>query len=250
MFTGRGAEAFLLTISANGYISNRGIPLLFPAMIQLPFFKTGCAIGIGGTCWAGSEALLTLLVSLGFQAHRVTATMEIEPGATPNHGTIIVNCGGKSYLADTSILHQTPILLSEHNPGPLEKFSWSATLISKAAPWLIRWRPLHLPDGCLCRLSTGSASVADFMALNERTRRRGPFNFAAYARKNLGDRVIGLAYRHRVAIDRKGRMSRVQLERKERDSFLINEIGCSEEIVHLLPDDRPTPALPPSREEQ
>ena len=48
------------------------------------FFESWLRYGTGGTCWAGSTALLALLRALGFEASRAVATMLVAPDLPPN----------------------------------------------------------------------------------------------------------------------------------------------------------------------
>jgi arylamine N-acetyltransferase len=71
------------------------------------FFENWLEHGTGGTCWPSSNALRTLLRSLGFDARRVAGSM-YDLG-TINHGTVKVRIDGEDWLADTCMLTHRPI---------------------------------------------------------------------------------------------------------------------------------------------
>lgn len=218
-----------------------------PGDDPIDFFKGWLNFGTGGTCWAGSGALYTLLASLGFSVFRGVATMLVSPDLPPNHGTVFVRCDSSLFLVDTSILHTIPLRLNDHSKAQITHPAWSINGEIHSGDWHIRWRPLHMLDGCDCRIDKTSATHQLFVCLNEETRRWGPFNYSLYLRINRGDSVVGVAYGHRVTIDAVGAVDRKKIDAAERSRFLIEEMGIDEIIVNQLPPDKPTPSPPESK---
>lgn len=224
-----------------------GNPNLLPGDDPVDFFIGWLRFGTGGTCWAGSGALYSLLYSLGFKVCRGVATMLIAPDLPPNHGTVIVNIDGKLYLVDTSMLHSSPVCVNDHQPHQMKNSPWSIDVEVRNTKWYIRWRPLHMLDGCICRIEKMGVSHRTFVTLNEETRIWGAFNYSLYARLNRGDSVVGIAYGHEVSIDMVGNIDRHQMSTAEQRRFLVEDLGIDKTIVKRLPTDKPTPPPPGSK---
>lgn len=218
-----------------------------PGDDPVDFFQGWLRFGTGGTCWAGSNALYSLLVSLGFKAWRATGTMLIAPGAPPNHGTVIVSCDGERFLADTSILHGGPIKIEDNLPTKVAHPAWGIEGYPDKGNWYVRWRPFHMLDGCNCRIDSTRASHSTFVKLNEETRKWGPFNYSLYFRINQGDTVTGVALGDRFSFDSQGNMTRIPMSPEAHHRFLSQEMGISREILEKLPGDKPTPPSPGSK---
>lgn len=75
------------------------------------FFENWLRHGSGGTCWPSSNALYTLLKSLGFDARRVAGSMYELPQV--NHGTIKVCLDGEDWLVDGAMMTSEPIPLGD-----------------------------------------------------------------------------------------------------------------------------------------
>lgn len=88
------------------------------------FLEAWLQHGTGGTCWAGSTALLDRLTALGFEAERGIATMLVAPGLPPNHGTVRVQIANQHYLVDSSILFGEPLLLNEAGETRIPHPAW------------------------------------------------------------------------------------------------------------------------------
>jgi len=217
------------------------------------FFTHWIRWGAGGTCWAGNGALCSLLDSLGFDAQRALATMRVAPDVPPNHGSVTVQCEGRRYLVDASILHDEPLalderlLLDERVPAAMAGRAWAVERGSHEGHWSIRWRPLHRSDALDCRIDRFDVTAADFHALHEQSRGWSPFNYGLCLRVNRGDSVIGAALGQRVAIDAMGHIEERPLRGTDRLRFLVEEIGIHEELAHALPADVPMPPPPQSR---
>lgn len=205
------------------------------------FFRNWLYHGVGGTCWAGSNALFALLHSLGFAARRAVATMHLGRSDAPNHGTVIVRLGPRSYLVDTSMLHRRPLPLPEVRGLPPSSDMGGICWIGNGSPHTLRWQPLHMPEGCLCTLWRRNVSRQRFSRENQSTRQWSPFNYSIHARINQGDATVGIAEGHLLRIAADGTWSRTPATFEEIRGFLGRELGVSDYFLKHLPPDRPTP---------
>src|SRR5687768_2695783 len=80
-----------------------------PGSDAVDFFERWLSDGCGGTCWPTSNALYTLVSSLGFDARRRAGSMR-DCGAV-NHGSIEVSIDGRDWLIDSSMLTNEPLPL-------------------------------------------------------------------------------------------------------------------------------------------
>jgi N-hydroxyarylamine O-acetyltransferase len=205
------------------------------------FFEHWVRFGAGGTCWAGNGALYVLLDSLGFSAQRAVGTMVTAPTASRNHGSTVVACEGQRYVLDASILYGEPLPLDARMPRAVEHPAWGVHSSLRDEQWIIRWRPLHKPDGRDCRIEQYDAAASVFRELHENSRVHSPFNGELYVRVNRGDAVIGAAFGRRIEFDGAGGVSQRELQGNERLRFLVDEIGIGEELAQALPPDLPVP---------
>lgn len=208
------------------------------------FLQAWLAWGAGGTCWAGNGALCMLLRSLGFEAVRAVATMLVAPNVPPNHGSVVAHVDGRCWLVDASMIYAEPLLLSEDAETAVEHPARGVRCNRRDQRWHVRWRPLHLPDGFECRLEALSAGAAEFCERHEATRAWSPFNYEANARVNRGDRVIGLAFGHRVELDATGAVLRTPVDADGRLRVMVDELGIHPELAEQVPSERPTPPPP------
>lgn len=223
-------------------ISGNLAPL--PGDDPFDFFQGWLRFGTGGTCWAGSGALHLLLSSLGFKAFRGVATMLVAPEIPPNHGTVVVAFDEERYLTDTSILHDRPMLLHDSRPISIDHPAWGIDGGLEKGKWHIRWRPLHMLKGLICRMESVEVSHETFRQYNEATRIWGPFNYSLYARLNGKNSVEGVAYGYRVIMDCTGRVTQLAIDVDARNHFLESALGMKKEILEQLPEDQPIPPPP------
>lgn len=219
-------------------------PSPLPGHEPQDFFSGWLRYGTGGTCWAGSGAFHLLLSFLGFKVFRGVATMLIAPDLPPNHGTVMVDIGGIYYLVDTSMLHGSPMEMKTGELSRIEHPAWGVSAEYTDFQYHIRWRPLHMLNGCDCRIDKLGGALQTFRDFNEETRRWGPFNYSLYARINRGDSVVGVAYGQRVTIDSTGAISTRRIDAAGRRRFLTRVLGIEESLVRLLPPDESTPPPP------
>lgn len=225
----------------------KGLPGPLPGTTAENFFQSWLATGAGGTCWAGANALHALLTSLGFHAERGISTMMAAPDIPPNHGTVRVNFGGHSVLVDSSILHDEPLPLAGSGifpaGGPASRVNLQH---SEDESVIVNWRPLHQPDGFDCRLGSFGATHDQYAAIYEATRGWSPFNYQLTARINRGDVVTGVSFGKAVTLFADREPVVREIVHDERIRILIEDIGISQELAELLPEDQPTPAPPGS----
>lgn len=221
-----------------------------PGFTAADFFEAWLRHGTGGTCWAGNGAFASLLQSLGFEAVRGVGTMLAAPDIPPNHGTVRVTFDGRHFLTDCSILHVEPLLLDNSGSAKIEHPVWGIRTSVRDGRLHVWWRALHAADGFECRLEGFGAEDAEFRRRHDETRGWSPFNYQVYARRNLADRVSGLAFGNAISLESDGRARQRPVTDSERRRVLIEEVGLSEEIVSQLPEDTPTPPPPGSRTAQ
>lgn len=209
----------------------------FPGENDTLFFSNWLRYGTGGTCWSGNGALQALLASLGFNASRRRGTMLIGRSASPNHGSVTVELGEVLYLVDASMLHDEPLVLHPTRKYSIGHEAWGLSSQPEGGNWLVRWRPLHLPEGCLCRIESGEILRQEWLARNNLTRRVSPFNDSLYARKNIGNDVVGVEHGARVVFYGDGRVVREALTHRQLLECLGDELGIAGELLQRLPED-------------
>lgn len=211
------------------------------------YFEAWLRWGNGGTCWAGNGALCMLLRTLGFDAARGIATMMVAPDLPPNHGTVVVAIEERRYLVDASMLFAEPLLLDESAETRVEHPARGVRCAMQGGNWHVHWRPLHMAGGLDCRIDRLHATADEFSDWHELTRGWSPFNFAANARINRDDAVVGIAFQQRIELRAGGDESRTAIDFAERQRVLIEEVGIHPELVERVPADRYTPPPPTSR---
>jgi N-hydroxyarylamine O-acetyltransferase len=144
------------------------------------FFENWLEHGTGGTCWPSSNALCTLLRTLGFDARRVAGSM-YDLGVI-NHGTVKVRVNGQDWLTDTCMLTYRPIpvnreLFIDNSKGAaieVEPVGDSHVIWYDFAP-----SPVFVP----CRLHLDPADADLYEERYERfSREYSPFNTRLYFR--------------------------------------------------------------------
>jgi len=213
-------------------------PSPLPGNDDVDFFTGWLRYGPGGLCWAGNAALHTLLEALGFSAHLCSATMLTTTDQPPNHGTVLVHLDNTIYLLDASMLHNTPLTLKPDQITTIDHPAWGLSCTPHKSLWNITWRPLHIRNGCDCRVEELSVSRNCFRRFNEATRTRSPFNDALYARINTATGVIGITGDDYVEFTDSGECSVHHISPTNRDKLLVEKMGVQEEVVKMIPPDR------------
>ncbi len=209
------------------------------------FFEAWLAHGTGATCWAGNGALCDLLVSIGFDAHRAAATMMVAPDLPPNHGSVIVHFDGDRYIVDASMLFVEPLPLRAG--ARVEHPAWGVDARNVDGYFTVRWNALRRTDLLDCRYNRYDVSASEFSGFHEATRAWSPFNFSLNLNLVRDRGRIAAGDGKRVIVGASGDVTTTPLTIDARRRFLIDEIGISEEIVMMLPDDAPMTPPPGSR---
>lgn len=220
-------------------------PAALPGDAPNAFFEAWLAHGTGATCWAGNGALCELLTTLGFDARRAAATMMVAPGIPPNHGSVVVHLGDERYVTDASILFVEPLPMHDGARVPHPAWGVDARFVDDA--YTIRWNALQRPDPLDCRFNLFDLRAADFSRFHEATRTWSPFNFNLNLNLVRGDGRIGAGLGNRIVVDANGKATGTPLAGEARKRFLVDEVGISEEVADLLPEDVPMPPPPGSR---
>ena len=203
-------------------------PAPFPGGTADDFFAAWLADGTGGTCWPSSNALYTLLRSLGFDVRRITGSMR-DLGLV-NHGTVVVFLGGKRWLVDTSWLHQSPVPLEPAiviQRDPVFGIEAEPADDGQHLMWAV-FPPLtyHLP----CRLYSDEVSHAFYLDRYEASRERSPFNQRLYARRNHRGEILVLSGHTRFRKTRAGIISE-DLSAEQLLASLRDEFGYSGQLL-------------------
>lgn len=197
------------------------------AIHAVAFFETWLAEGIGATCWPSSNALYTLLRSLGFDARRVAAHMQ-DAGAF-NHGTVIVNADGGEWLADSSLLTGIPLPLTrEIFVAPDAVFNSEVELEGDTHVVWTHWptSSAYMP----CRVFAGTVTHSYYVERYEATRESSPFNSRLCARRNRDGEMLMLLGNLRFTKSAQGIESRTLSSGEVLDS-LRREFGLSQRIL-------------------
>ena len=211
--------------------------IFFPGNDEKLFFENWLEFGVGGTCWAVSSALCTLLATLGFDARRRRGTMLIGRARTPDHGSVTVSLDNRLYLLDASMLHNEPLELSAAAVHTIDHPAWGLSSHPDEGDWLINWRPLHLPGGCLCRIESTNVSKKEWLERNNKTRLVSPFNKSLYARINAGEQVIGIEHGGYTIFHPDGTVERRKMSWHQILKILEKRMGYNAAFLEGLPED-------------
>lgn len=201
--------------------ASRDAPL--PGMDAGEFFARWLEHGVGGTCWTTSNALFELLAALGFDARRVAGSM----GDTGylGHGSVKVRIDGIDWLADSSMLTDVPLPLTDElfvYDGPLFRAE-----VEAADGTHIIWADLP-PNPSLvpCRLLVDEATHFMYCERFEASRTRSPFNERLFATRNFETRRLVLAANTRIVKTAAGveikALSRSKICESLRDEFGVS----------------------------
>lgn len=199
-----------------------------PGLDAYDFFENWLENGAGATCWPMANALYELLISIGFDAKRITGNMR-DLGVV-NHGSLVVFLGGQSYLVEASLLLNKIFILDQETK--IDNDIILPTEIEKEGDSHLLW--LVTPPGTefyYCRIDSKPVDYSDFENGYEASRILSIFNKRLYVRRNyLGKLVIlwGNAYYSKT-------MNGIEYRELTRDEIrrtLQKEIGISEKLVN------------------
>ncbi len=193
------------------------------------FFNHWLAHGAGGTCWSTSNALYTLIRSLGFEARRVTGAMRDLGLVT--HASTKVRLDGRDWLVDSSFLCNAPLPLDDAgyiSPDPV-----FAIEVERDAGTHVIWSASPgNPDYLPCRLVGDPVTHEEYLARYEASRDRSPFNQRLYARWNRpGEANVLHGNTHWVRTAR-GTTTRT-LEPVALRAVLHTELGVSNALIQV-----------------
>jgi Arylamine N-acetyltransferase len=215
-------------------IGNRS-PGLLPGIDATEFFERFLTHGAGGTCWPTSNALFTLLSAMGFDVRRAAGSMR-DTGIV-SHGTTKVHIDDIDWLADSSMLTNEPLPLTDEpfiGEDPLVPVEVHKNRGDHIVWWDLPPNESYIP----CRLLHDDVSHDFYIERYEASRIRSPFNERIYARRNLGDRMLIITGNRRLLKTTDG-VDDSNLSDSELYEILADEIGIS---TGLLDELRKTPA--------
>jgi N-hydroxyarylamine O-acetyltransferase len=213
-----------------------------PGATAEEFWTRWLAQGTGGTCWAGSGALGSLLTALGFTVHRTLATMHPGPNARePNHGTLVVDLDDRRYLVDSSITTGVPLPLDgERRAGVVG----GAEVRRENGETHVFWRPLHMPAGIVFRIDEIGVSAAVFEARHDASGMFSLFNHGLHVRRANDGGLLGITLGMRVTISSDGAVRARVLDADARVRVMVDELGIDEAVARAVPADEPVPPPP------
>lgn len=199
-----------------------------PGIDATEFFERWLTHGAGGTCWATSNALYELLVSMGFDARRVAGSMR--DSGYIGHGSVKVRIDHTDWVADSSLLTDIPLPLTD------------AVFISPANPFGAESEPVdggHMiwadlppnPTMIPCRLAVDPTDRGFYVERYEASRMRSPFNDRLYIRRNRAGERLVVNGNTLISKTKTGTEVR-DLDATELCACLIDEFEISEALVN------------------
>ena len=195
------------------------------------FFTNWLAHGAGGTCWPTSNALYSLLGWCGFEARRISASMQDD--GTPNHGSVIVRIGGDDFLVDSSMLTERVIPLRLGERFEVDDPVHPMVVEPVGDSWRIWWGYTMNTGTMPCRLLEDPVEHSFYLARYEISREMSPFNVALYARRNLEGRLVSFLGRNRFSKSKAG-IESAELADEDLSIALRRDLGLSAELVSRL----------------
>lgn len=213
---------------------------LLPGGNGVEFFENFLNHGTGGTCWPTSEGLYTLLKSAGFDAVRSAGSMlDVGDNNQPNHGTVVVNVDKQTYLLDTTMLSEEPLLLIEKEDTKTEHPIHGIRSDYSGEQLKVWWSPGHTLQYVAFQLEHEQVNHDFFLKRYEITRDGSLFNASLYFRINTDDGVLTIGRDKKML--KKEENGEVQfkvedLTAEERRNLLL-QLGVSEEVLNATPAD-------------
>ncbi len=191
------------------------------------------AHGTGGTCWPSSNGLFTLLEFCGFDARRISGSMQ--DMGDPNHGSIAVRIDGEDWMADTSMQTDAVFPIRRGQALEIEDALHPISLEPVDGTLRVHWAVPMARSTIPCRLLDDPVEHEFYLERYEITRApdKSPFNQALYARKNFDGAVLSYLGSTRFW-KRPDGIESAQLEPDALAHSLCDELGLSEEIVRRL----------------
>jgi N-hydroxyarylamine O-acetyltransferase len=213
-----------------------GSPAPLPNGEPEVFFDLYLRHGTSGTCWPSTLALYALVSTLGFDVRLGSASMHDDvAGRVHTHGTLLVDCDGRDYWVDTSMLSERPIPLQRGEETRLDHPFRPVRAEPVDDLWRIHWWRQAFPDEIGCLLLDDDVTIEHCLARYEASRKESPFNTALHTCTMRGGRGLAVAFGHRCEHDATGPRSAPLGD--DRTRVLVEEFGYSEEIVARMPPD-------------
>jgi N-hydroxyarylamine O-acetyltransferase len=201
-----------------------------PALSAARFFERFLQHGTGGTCWPSSDALCSLLESVGFPACRVAGSMR-DTGIV-SHGSVKVTFGSDDWLVDSSLLTNAPIPLSDEvftSDDPVFEFE-----VERVDGTHIVWSDLPpSPSWIPCPILVDPAAPDFYETRWQASKLRSPFNERVYARRNRPGELLVISANRRIS-KTSNRIDARELNARELCNCLRDEIGVSGEYVKAM----------------
>lgn len=210
-------------------LRSSGPETTLPGIDASEFFERYLTHGAGGTCWTSSNALYSLLASIGFDARRVAGSMR--DNGRVSHASVKVRFGDADWLVDSSMLTNVPLPLGESDFVSSEPVF--AAEVEAVDGTHVIWTDLppnatYLP----CRLLVDPAEHSFYVERWGASRERSPFNERAYARTNVDGDMLVLAANTRIRKTSSG-VESSELTPEQLCESLRNEFGFSGQFVEM-----------------
>ncbi|HEX6574649.1 MAG TPA: arylamine N-acetyltransferase [Gemmatimonadaceae bacterium] len=223
-----------------------------PGIDAVEFFENFLEHGVGATCWPSSNALLSLLTQMGFDARRLAGSMR-DTGVI-SHGTTRVCLDGQYWLVDSSMLTGILVPLNQElfvSGDPL----WSVETEYDEGSHIIWWDSVPAPEYIPCRLLSNEVTYDFYLERYEASRIKSPFNERIYARINRPHEILVISGNRRFLKTAAGvegsLLSETQLEQSLADEIgfsgaMIDRLRkCGALAASMIPNEGPPP--PPTR---
>jgi arylamine N-acetyltransferase len=229
-----------------------------PGLDASDFFQAWLDHGTGATCWPGSIALHALLSREGFDVRRATGSMR--DLGVENHGTLIVQLDGTSWVVDSSMLLHEPVALHDATYQRDDRFGTEVEVVD--GTHVVWFKVPPHTTGFPCRLLRREVEHQLFVNRYNESRERSPFNTHLYARRNTAGGTVVIRGTTRFEMTNSGLVRETQLDRGGILDALATDIGISSVMIDawvacgaldatMQPYTGPAPAplvsVPPSR---
>lgn len=201
-----------------------------PPVSSQEFFVRFLEHGTGGTCWTSSDALCSLLESVGFPARRVAGSMR-DTGIV-SHGSVKVTFGSDDWLVDSSLLTNEPLPLSGEvftSEDPVFQFE-----VERVDGTHVIWSDMPpSPYWIPCPILVDPATTDFYEIRWQASKARSPFNERIYARHNRPGEMLIVSANRRYSKTKHGLDVR-ELNAGDLCYCLRNEFGISGEYIRQL----------------
>ncbi len=213
-----------------------------PEMDPNQFFQNWLQHGTGGTCWPTSNALMSLLKTLGYSVQSIVGTMMVPNAREINHTSILCRLEGQDYLVDTSLATIEPMPLKNNftlrESSPIFKINLQ---ISDNA-YDVFWMVPHKRDAPIAfHFQKPSEPIGcDFLQNRyaQMSKGEGIFNDGLYARRRLENSILLINRTKKTSIDSENQVIQEDISTPQRrKQILVTEFGISEELSAALPAD-------------